>query len=213
MSMGRHSPLASSFRFAWDGIVDGAVRDRNLRIQLGLGALAGTFAALAPLAPAERAVLVLCAAAVIGAEARNSALESAVDLASPGLDERARFAKDAAAGSVLALSAGSVLAFLAIAVPHAPELLAWARALPPGAAVVRGSAALAAALAAGWLPAPWRRPVAADVLLAATGAAGILVLAASAESQVGTAVAALCLAAGATGAARRRRIEPDDHSS
>lgn len=202
--MGRHRPLRASFGYAWDGLAEGAVRDRNLRIHLALGALAGAFAAAAPLAPAERALLALCVAAVIGAEAANSALEAAVDLASPAIDERARIAKDSAAGAVLALAAGSVLALLAVAAPRAEALLAWARALGPSGLVL-AAGALAAAAAAGLLPAPGRRHLAVDVAVGAAGALGVAAVAVRAESQVGTAVAALCLAVGAAGAARRRR--------
>jgi len=154
----RHRPLRASLGFAWDGLADGAVRDRNLRIHLGLGALVGAFVARAPLAPAERGLLVLCVAAVVAAEAANSALEAAVDLAAPGLDERARVAKDSAAAAVLTLAAGSVLAFLAVAGGRAAELAAWAAALAPGAALRLVAAALAAALGASLLPAPAPRP-------------------------------------------------------
>jgi diacylglycerol kinase len=202
---GPRRSLAASFRNAWDGLAEGAVRDRNLRIHLGLGALSGAFAALAPLAAVERAVLALCVAAVVAAEAGNSALEAAVDLAAPGRDERARIAKDSAAGAVLALAAGSVVAFLAIAAPRAAALLARARGLGPSAFVL-AAAALAAGLAAGLLPAPGRRGAVTDLALAALGWAGVAAVAWRAESQAGTAVAALCLAVACGGAARRRAV-------
>jgi diacylglycerol kinase (ATP) len=98
--------LARSFGWAWTGLVETAQRERNLRVQLAAGVLVSSFAAVAPLAALERALLLLCVAAVVAAEAGNSALEAVVDLAAPGLDERARIAKDAAAGAVLALAAG-----------------------------------------------------------------------------------------------------------
>ena len=193
-------PLRASFGFAWDGLVEGAARSRNLRIHLGLGALAGAFVALAPLSGAERAVLIGCAAVVIAAEAANSALEATVDLASPGRSERARIAKDSAAGAVLALAAGSVLALAAVAGPRLAELAARARAL--GGWPVLGAGA--AAVTAGLLPTPGRRPLAADLALGAAGVAGVLVVGAWAEAQAGTALALLCLAVAAGGAARRR---------
>ncbi|HEX9049066.1 MAG TPA: diacylglycerol kinase, partial [Anaeromyxobacter sp.] len=114
---GRHG-LLRSFAFAWAGLAEGAVRDRNLRIHLGLGVLASALAARAPLEPVERALLLACVAGVIAAESMNSALEAAVDLASPRWSERARIAKDAAAGAVLALAAGSVLVLAAIVGPR-----------------------------------------------------------------------------------------------
>jgi diacylglycerol kinase (ATP) len=195
--MGARHPLRASFRFAWDGLVEGAVRDRNLRIHLGLGALAGAFVALAPLAGAERGLLVLCVALVIAAEAANSALEAAVDLASPGRSERARVAKDSAAGAVLAVAAGSVLALAAVAGPRVAALAGWAR----GVGVVPALGAAAVAAAAGLLPSPGRSPLAA-ASLGALGIAGLVLVGARAESQAGTAVAALCLAVAAGGAWR-----------
>jgi diacylglycerol kinase (ATP) len=207
-----------AFGFAWDGLAEGAVRDRNLRVHLALGVLAGAFVAHAPLAPVERAILVLCVAAVVSAEAMNSAVEAAVDLASPGFDERARIAKDCAAAAVLALAAGSVLALLAIAGAHAPELAAWLGGLSGAAALRLSGAVAAAAAAAGLLPAPGGRSRAGDALLLACGAGGIAALAAGASSAAGVATAALCLAVSAGGASRRRvrraqRAAAEHHSS
>jgi diacylglycerol kinase (ATP) len=209
--------LRRALGFAWDGLAEGAVRDRNLRIHLALGVLAGAFVALAPLAPGERAILVLCVAGVVAAETMNSAVEAAVDLASPGFDERARIAKDSAAAAVLAAAAGSVLALLAIGGARASELAAWA-ARPSGREALGLAGALAASVAAGVLPSPGARPRAADALLAAVGAAGLAALAAGAASAAGVATAALCLAVSG-GAALRRGVPravrggPGHHSS
>jgi diacylglycerol kinase (ATP) len=210
-------PLLRSFGFAWDGLAEAAVRDRNLRIHLALGVLAAGFVARAPLAPVERALLVLCVAGVVAAEAMNSALEAAVDLACPRFDERARVAKDSAAAAVLAAAAGSVLALLAITGARADELAAWAaRLLGRDALALAGAAA--ASVATGLLPAPRERSRAADALLIACGAAGIAALAAGASSAAGVVTAALCLAVSAGGAARRRlrtalRATAEHHSS
>jgi diacylglycerol kinase (ATP) len=197
---GRHG-LLRSFAFAWAGLAEGAVRDRNLRAHLALGVLAGALAARAPLEPAERALLVACVAAVIAAESMNSAVEAAVDLASPGWDERARVAKDAAAGAVLALAAGSVLVLAAIAGPRLGALLAGGGALgPPGAGALLSAAATAL------LPAPRAPSRGADLLLAAVAVAGVAVVARGATSQAGSVAAALCVAVAVGGAARRARL-------
>lgn len=196
---GRHG-LAASFGFAWTGLAETAVRDRNLRIHLALGVLASAFAAAAPISPGERALLLALVALVPAAEAANSALEAAVDLASPGRSEGARIAKDAAAGAVLALAAGSVLAFLAILPPAWPALWARATALAPAAA-----GALGAAAAAGLLPGPLPGGRGLRAALALGGLAGLVPLARAAEGQVGTAAAALLLAIAADGARRRAR--------
>ncbi len=192
--------LLGSFGFAWAGLAETALRDRNFRIHLALGALAAAVAAVAPLSGAGRALLLLCVAVVPAAEAANSALEAAVDLACPGHDERARIAKDAAAASVLALAAGSVLVAAAVVGPVLPSLLAaWPRLAP----ATLGS--LATALAAGLLPAPGERALFADLALAAGGAIGLVPVALAAEAHAGTAAGALLLAIAADAARRKRR--------
>ncbi len=191
--------LLDSFRFAWDGLTEGAVRDRNLRAHLGLGVLAAAFAAHAPVTPGERAVLVLCIAAMVAAEALNSAVEAAVDLSSPERDERARLSKDSAAGAVLAIAVGSLLAFAAIAVPAAPALWARAREL-----LIPSAGALASALCAGLLPRPARRSSAVDAAIGVVALAGLAAVARGAQGHAGTATAALCVAVALGGAAKRR---------
>jgi diacylglycerol kinase (ATP) len=190
--------FGAGFRFAWDGLAAAVRRQRNLRVQLACGVLASALAALGPFAPAERALLLASVAAVIALETLNTAVEAAVDLASAGLDERARLAKDAAAGAVLVASAGALLVLLALALPRPVQL---ARALAARPAGVAG--ALVAAAAAGLVP--WRAGTsrARDAALALLGAAGIAAVALQAESQAGTVAAATCLAV-AAGAAFRR---------
>jgi diacylglycerol kinase (ATP) len=200
---GRHG-LVRSFAFAWAGLAEGAVRDRNLRIHLALGVLASALAARAPLEPAERALLLACVAVVIAAESMNSAVEAAVDLASPQWSQRARIAKDAAAGAVLAVAAGSVLVLWAIAAPRLDALRAWA-----GALTLPGVGALLAASAAMLLPAP-RGPTTTpprllDTVLVLLAILGIGAVAFGAASQAGSVAAALCVAIAASGAARRER--------
>jgi diacylglycerol kinase (ATP) len=195
--------LARSFGWAWTGLVETAQRERNLRVQLAAGVLVSSFAAVAPLAALERALLLLCVAAVVAAEAGNSALEAVVDLAAPGLDERARIAKDAAAGAVLALAAGAAVVLAAIALPHGRALAAAA-----GELAVPAAAALGAAAAAGSLPAPGRRPRAVDVALAVGGGACLVPVARAARAPgagSGVAAAALLLVLAADAARRRRR--------
>jgi diacylglycerol kinase (ATP) len=208
---GQRSPGAwrgflASFAFAWNGLVEGALRGRNLRIHLAAGVAASGLAALAPLARAERALLLGCVALVVALESANTAVEMAVDLARPRPDEAARRAKDAAAGAVLAAAAGSVLVLAALVGTRAGALAGALEARPWGA----GGAALAAA-AAGLLP--WRagRSAARDGLLALAGLAGLAALARSAASHAGTSGAALCLAV-ALGAAVRSRTHPWNHA-
>ncbi len=195
----RHS-LAQSFGWAWAGLAGAAVRERNMRIHLALGVLSGAAASLLPVTGGERALLLLAVALVVAGESANSALEAVVDLVSPAWNARARVAKDAAAGAVLALAGGSVVVLLAVALPAVPLLRARWASIAPGAA---GAAVASAATLL--LPSPGRRPAVVDAALFLAAAVGLTLAACSAEASAGIAAAALLLAVAGGGAVRRRR--------
>src|SRR6266704_6387945 len=135
-----------SFGHAWEGLVDAARGQRNMRIHLVAGILAGSFAALAPLGNAERGLIALCVALVVAAEAGNTALEAVVDLHGGPPSELGRIAKDAAAGAVLVLAAASVVLFALVTDGCWRALLrGWRSVLLPGAAGL-GLAAVAVLL-------------------------------------------------------------------
>lgn len=194
----RTGPVAA-FGFAWAGLVAAARRERNLRVHLALGVLASAFAAVAPLPPTGRALLLGCVAAVIALEALNSAVEAAVDRSGLGRDDLARHAKDAAAGAVLVAAAGAVLVFLEVAAPTWGALRSRA-----GQLALPAAGALGAAVAAAVLPAPFARPRGVDAALAVGGVAGLAAVVPAAGSRLPLAAAALLLAV-ACDAARRAR--------
>jgi diacylglycerol kinase (ATP) len=101
------STLAGAFRFAWRGVLDVALSQRNMRLHLAAAALVAAFASAAPLGVAEQLALLASVFLVLSAEVMNTAIEAAVDLSTREGDERARLAKDAAAGAVLVLSVGA----------------------------------------------------------------------------------------------------------
>lgn len=116
-------PLACAFRCAAAGIAYAFRSQRNLKIQvvLGLAAVAAGFAL--GISRVDWLAIVLCIIVVSVAEVVNTAIESAVDLASPEWHELARAAKDAAAGAVLLDSAGSVIVGLIVFAPYVLDLL------------------------------------------------------------------------------------------
>jgi diacylglycerol kinase (ATP) len=182
------SSFPESLGHALRGLRD-AAGHRNLRIQLVAGILAGGFAAVAPLAPVERALLLFCVFAVIGAEAANTALEAAVDLHGGAPSEGARLAKDAAAGGVLALAVGSVAVFaIIIETRWEPLLVVWKLLVLPG------GAAAGVAIAGALLLGPVARPGPLRWLVLALGAGAWVVLLAKAASPPGAVVPGLLLA-------------------
>jgi diacylglycerol kinase (ATP) len=198
MSGSRHS-LIDPFRFAARGVLAAAASQRNMRLHLVAAVLVATFGSAFPLGIAEQLALLSSVFLVVAAEVLNTALEAAVDLAGGRPDERARLAKDAAAGAVLVLSVGAAAVF-ALVVAHNWELLRsqWREAA--------GALALGLSLAtlSAWLVFPFPRPRRLDWLAALGGGALVLPLALVSKSLVFTGVASLALALCATAAFARR---------
>ena len=146
--------LPASFRSAALGLRQAWRSERNFRVQCASGWAALGAAALAGLPRGADALLLALVGAVLGMEAMNSALEAAVDLASPGRHPLAGAAKDLAAGAVLAVALGALGAGAAVfwPLPGLPAaLLRGARAHPLGAAAWLAGLLALVALAAGRL--------------------------------------------------------------
>lgn len=98
--------LRASFAVAFAGIAAVWHSSGNFRLEVGVGVVALVLALL--LQTGGVPVLILCAL-VLSLELMNSALEAAIDLASPELHPLAKLAKDAAAGAVLVAALLSVV--------------------------------------------------------------------------------------------------------
>jgi diacylglycerol kinase (ATP) len=101
--------LLRSFRFAFAGLGHLLRTQRNFRLEIAAGVLALVSGVLVGLERWEWVALGLTIALVLILEAINTALEDAVTLASPGIDARAKAAKDAAAAAVLIAALASVV--------------------------------------------------------------------------------------------------------
>ena len=100
--------LARSFYFAFAGLFYLFRTQRNARIELFIGLCAFAVAWWVGISRAEWGVLVLTSCCVIILEGLNTAVEAAVDLASPDVHPLAKSAKDLAAGMVLVAAIASV---------------------------------------------------------------------------------------------------------
>lgn len=114
-------PFLVRLQEALDGLVLAYRSERNLRWQVAWGSLALTAGFLLELDRGGWLWLLTSIFLVLGAEVTNSAVEAAVDLASPDIQPLARYAKHVAAGAVLMAVAQS----LAVA-----GLVLWPRLLP-----------------------------------------------------------------------------------
>jgi diacylglycerol kinase len=115
-------PLVRSFGFAFAGLAFLLRTQRNARIHLVVGAIACALAAWLRVSRLEWAVLVFTIALVVILEGLNTAVEAAIDLASPEIHPLAKAAKDLAAGMVLVAAIASVAVGLLILGPPL-----WAR--------------------------------------------------------------------------------------
>ena len=93
-----------SFQHARAGLIWTIQTQRNARIHLTVGLLVVGEAVWLRLSLLECSVLLLTIGAVIAGETINTTVEAIVDLLSPEWHERAKVAKDVAAGGVLILS-------------------------------------------------------------------------------------------------------------
>lgn len=109
--------VARSFGFAFVGLGFLLRTQRNARIEVALGLAACGLAAWVGVSRVEWALLAFTIALVLILEGLNTAIELAIDLASPELHPYAKHAKDLAAGMVLLASAVSVAVGLLILGP------------------------------------------------------------------------------------------------
>jgi diacylglycerol kinase (ATP) len=191
--------FARSFLYAWNGIAETAVHERNMRVHLVAGLLVALLGSALPLGTSERLALLLCILLVLAAEVANSALEATVDLLAPEHHDGARVAKDAGAGFVLVLATGAVLVLAIVLVDAWPSLAAHRVA-----ALWQAGFGLPLAVDAALLVVPRPRTLLLLVVQVLSGAALLVALAISSESRVFTAVGALLFVVCADSARRSR---------
>ena len=109
--------LARSFHFAFAGLFFLFGTQRNARIELVIGLLACALGWWLRISRVEWAILVVMIAIVLILEGLNTALEAAVDLASPAIHPLAKAAKDVTAGMVLVAAVASIIVGLLILGP------------------------------------------------------------------------------------------------
>jgi len=113
-----------SLNCAVEGILLAARSQRNMRAHLLAGVLVVLAGWLGGVSTEDLGLLILAIGLVLSAEVMNSAVEAVVDLLSPEFAERARHAKDMAAGAVLTASFGAAFLGLLVFYPLARRLIA-----------------------------------------------------------------------------------------
>ena len=109
--------IIRSFYFAFVGIGYLLRTQRNARIEVAMGFIACAIAAWVHIDRVQWALIAFTIGLVLILEGLNTAIEMAIDLASPEIHPLAKHAKDLAAGMVLIASIASVAVGLLILGP------------------------------------------------------------------------------------------------
>jgi diacylglycerol kinase (ATP) len=115
--------MRKSFLHAMAGIAAAVKGERNMRIHLAAAVVAILLGAWLGLSACEWASIMLCIALVVSLECANTAIEAAVDLASPDIHPLAKKAKDCAAGAVLLAAMGAAIVGCIIFAPKVFSLI------------------------------------------------------------------------------------------
>ena len=107
-----------STNFAIEGILHGAKTQRHLRYHFFTAALVLFLSYILGITRTEFIIISLAVILVISTEMLNSAVEAVVDILSPEYSEKARTAKDIAAGAVLIAAFGAVVLGYIILFPY-----------------------------------------------------------------------------------------------
>ena len=98
-----------AWKYAFSGIAHGFKTQRNLKIQLVAGIVVIILGIILKISNAEWAILMLSVFLVLGTEMMNTAVEAVVDLCTEEYHEKAKIAKDVAAGAVVLTALNAVI--------------------------------------------------------------------------------------------------------
>lgn len=109
--------LINSFKYAISGIGTSFKTERNMKIHIFVMILVIIAGIVFKVSSLDWIILVTMFGLVISAELFNTAIETVVDMITKEKNEKAKIAKDVAAGAVLVLAIASVIVGLIIFIP------------------------------------------------------------------------------------------------
>ena len=112
-----YKKLINSFKYAIEGFISSFKTERNMKIHIMAMILVIIAGFIFKLTKIEWCIISIVIALVISAELINTAIETTVDIAMPDINEKAKYAKDIAAGAVLFSAIISVIIGLIIFLP------------------------------------------------------------------------------------------------
>ena len=104
----RPPSIIESFNYAFEGVIHVLRTQRNMRIHFAIAIAVLVVALVIGVSKVELIALLIAISFVLITEMVNSAIESAIDVATTSFDPMAKLAKDIAAGAVLIASVNAV---------------------------------------------------------------------------------------------------------
>lgn len=115
--MKKTKKLINSFKYAISGIITSFRTERNMKIHILVMIIVIIAGIVFKLSLLDWIILVIMFGLVISAELFNTAIETTIDMITKEKNEKAKIAKDVAAGAVLVLAVASVIVGLIIFIP------------------------------------------------------------------------------------------------
>ena len=119
----KNKKLINSLKCAIQGIIQAMKTERNVKIHITIMILVIISGIVFKIAKQEWITCIILFGLVISLELVNSAIETTVDIAMPEINEKAKNAKDIAAGAVLVSSISSAIIGLTIFIPKIIAIL------------------------------------------------------------------------------------------
>ena len=107
----------NSFKYAFTGVISSFKSERNMKVHVSIMTLVIICGILLKIEVWEWITCLICFGIVISAELFNTAIETIVDMVMPNKNEKAKKAKDVAAGGVLIFAIFSAIVGLIIFLP------------------------------------------------------------------------------------------------
>jgi diacylglycerol kinase len=109
--------IKNSFKYAIQGIFTSFQTEKNMKIHVIIAILVTIAGIIFQISKAEWMVCILLFSMVIAGELFNTSIETVVDMIMPEKNEKAKVAKDVAAGAVFILAMGAAIIGLMIFIP------------------------------------------------------------------------------------------------
>ena len=126
MKREKKPPLRKTFGYAFEGILTGIRKERNMRIHTAAMILVVFFGTVLGLSATEWCICLVLFGLVMALELVNTAVEAVVDLVTEERKPLAKIAKDTAAGAVLI---AAIMAAVVGCIIFLPKILEFAEAL------------------------------------------------------------------------------------